>query len=814
MSEKKTISLSLSNDRNKTATKEQVRQSFSHGRSRVVSVEVKKKRVIHRPGVPSEKEAVDIVDKMASVSDLTKEEWGRRISVLKDAMQIAREEEAAAAEITEAPVEEALPEENVEAHEDVAADVDTNSDVVVEEPVPEETVYTVHTEPAEERNSSHKNKKRAPEKEKKNASENYSVKRDIKELRGKYAKGAAKVSIYNIDSDAAERTRSIASLRRAKQKNVATKTADSSSKVVREVIIPEVITVQDLASRMSERGVDVVKHLMKMGMMVKITQVIDADTAELVATDMGHKVKRVSDSDVEIGLKTNDDGATEHRPPVVTVMGHVDHGKTSLLDALRKTDVTLSEAGGITQHIGAYQITLANGSKITFIDTPGHAAFTDMRSRGANVTDIVVLVVAVDDGVKEQTIEAINHAKAAEVPIIIAINKMDKPDANPDRVRNALLAHELVVESLGGDIIDVEISARTGQGLEKLEELILLQSEMMDIRADSDKKAEGVVLESRMDKGVGSVSTILVQRGTLRTGDIFVSGHVSGRVRLLRDDCMKKADSVLPGTPCEVIGFPSTVNPGDDFVVVESEERASEIAMMRDRRRREKLWVKNTPVSADQLFSKIADEKLKILSVIVKGDVHGSIEAIEQSLHKIRNDEVCVRVIHSAVGGVSESDVVLAKAAKAAILCFNVRPNNQAREMIARDNIVIRFYSVIYSMIDDVKKMASGLLAPTLQENVIANVQVRKVFNISKVGVIAGCFVLDGIVKRGCHVRLIRDGIVRHNTTIRSLQRGKDDAKEVKSGFECGIMLEAQQDLRENDVLECFEIEEVAREME
>lgn len=814
MSEKKTISLSLSNDRNKTATKEQVRQSFSHGRSRVVSVEVKKKRVIHRPGVPSEKEAVDIVDKMASVSDLTKEEWGRRISVLKDAMQIAREEEAAAAEITEAPVEEAFPEENVEAHEDVAADVDTNSDVVVEEPVPEETVYPVHTEPAEERNSSHKNKKRAPEKEKKNASENYSVKRDIKELRGKYAKGAAKVSIYNIDSDAAERTRSIASLRRAKQKNVATKTADSSSKVVREVIIPEVITVQDLASRMSERGVDVVKHLMKMGMMVKITQVIDADTAELVATDMGHKVKRVSDSDVEIGLKTNDDGAIEHRPPVVTVMGHVDHGKTSLLDALRKTDVTLSEAGGITQHIGAYQITLANGSKITFIDTPGHAAFTDMRSRGANVTDIVVLVVAADDGVKEQTIEAINHAKAAEVPIIIAINKMDKPDANPDRVRNALLAHELVVESLGGDIIDVEISARTGQGLEKLEELILLQSEMMDIRADSDKKAEGVVLESRMDKGVGSVSTILVQRGTLRTGDIFVSGHVSGRVRLLRDDCMKKADSVLPGTPCEVIGFPSTVNPGDDFVVVESEERASEIAMMRDRRRREKLWVKNTPVSADQLFSKIADEKLKILSVIVKGDVHGSIEAIEQSLHKIRNDEVCVRVIHSAVGGVSESDVVLAKAAKAAILCFNVRPNNQAREMIARDNIVIRFYSVIYSMIDDVKKMASGLLAPTLQENVIANVQVRKVFNISKVGVIAGCFVLDGIVKRGCHVRLIRDGIVRHNTTIRSLQRGKDDAKEVKSGFECGIMLEAQQDLRENDVLECFEIEEVAREME
>lgn len=812
MYEKKTISLSLSNDRNKTCPKEQVRQSFSHGRSRVVSVEVKKKRVIHRPGVSSDKESVDIADKMAAVSDLTKEEWGRRISVLKDAMQSGRDDDHEIESTHDEIVEESSVADDVVVDDNQdEADNEAQGDEAVFVDAYEEANYSEPVEQSDERSTSYKNKKRSTEK--KHGAENYAVKRDIKELRGKYAKGAGKVSIYNIDNDSSERTRSVASLRRAKQKSVSKQT-DGISKIVREVIIPEVITVQELASRMSERGVDVVKHLMKMGMMVKITQVIDADTAELVATDMGHKVKRVSDSDIEIGLKTNDDGATEHRPPVVTVMGHVDHGKTSLLDALRKTDVTLAEAGGITQHIGAYQITLASGSKITFIDTPGHAAFTDMRSRGANVTDIVVLVVAADDGVKEQTIEAINHAKAAAVPIIIAINKMDKPDANPDRVRNVLLAHELVVESLGGDIIDVEISARTGHGLSKLEELILLQAEMMDICADSSKKAEGVVLESRMDKGVGSVSTVLVQRGTLRTGDVFVSGHVSGRVRLLRNDCMQKVDSVLPGTPCEVIGFPSTVNPGDDFVVVENEERASEIAMMRDRRRREKLWVKNTPVSADQLFSKIADEKLQVLSVIVKGDVHGSIEAIEQSLHKIRNDEVCVRVIHSAVGGVSESDVVLAKAAKAAILCFNVRPNNQAREMIARDNIMIRFYSVIYSIIDDVKKMASGLLSPTLHEKVIANVQVRKVFNISKVGVIAGCFVLDGVVKRGCNVRLIRDGIVRYNTSVRSLQRGKDDAKEVKSGFECGIMLEAQQDLHEDDVLECFEVEEIAREME
>lgn len=586
-------------------------------------------------------------------------------------------------------------------------------------------------------------------------------------------------------------------------------------KVIRDVIVPEFITVQELANRMAVRGAEIVKSLMKMGLMVSINQVIDADTAELVVNEFGHILKRVSDADVELDLGGVEDTPDKllPRPPVVTIMGHVDHGKTSLLDALRLTDVVSGEAGGITQHIGAYQVTLKSGQKITFIDTPGHAAFTEMRARGAHVTDIVVLVVAADDGIKEQTIEALSHAKAADVPLVVAVNKCDKPDANPLRVREELLQHGIVIEEFGGDVLAVDVSAKEKLNLDKLEEAILLQAELLDMKANPDRAAEGVVIEAKLEKGRGPVATVLVNNGTLRLGDIFVAGSHWGRVRGLVNDHGLKIEGALPAMPIEVIGFNSVPLAGDKFLVVPNEERAREIAEFRLHRERnaKNLTVLKTQESMDQFFSQIREGVVKELPILLKADVQGSLEAIKSNLEKLSTNEVAVKIIHSAVGGIHESDIVLAKASKAFVIGFNVRANLQARELADKDKIEIRYYSIIYDVLEDVKKALGGLLSPDVRENFLGYAEIRELFNITKVGTIAGCMVTEGIVKRGAKVRLIRDDVVIHEGVLKTLRRFKDEVKEVREGFECGMAFENYQDIRKGDRIECFDVEEVAR---
>jgi translation initiation factor IF-2 len=634
--------------------------------------------------------------------------------------------------------------------------------------------------------------------------------------RGEPRRRTGKLTITQaLDESGGERMRSLASVRRAREKERqrVQELRSEGQKVVRDVVVPEAMTVQELANRMAVRGADVIKSLMKMGIMATINQTIDADTAELVATEFGHRVRRVSAADVEIGLGGEAD-QDEHllpRPPVVTVMGHVDHGKTSLLDALRQTDVAAHEAGGITQHIGAYQVVRPNGQRITFIDTPGHAAFTEMRARGANITDIVVLVVAADDGIMQQTVEAIRHAKAADVPVIVAINKMDKPEANPGRVRQELLQHEVVVEEMGGDVLDVEVSARTKAGLDRLEEAILLQSEVLELRANPDRSAAGAVIEARLERGRGAVATVLVQKGTLRVGDIFVAGSEWGRVRALLDDRGNQVQSAGPSTPVEVLGLQGTPMAGDEFTVVENETRAREISEFRQRRHREAQAKIGARGTLDEMFSKIAAGESKELAIVVKSDVQGSLEAIANSLAKLSTDEVSVRVLHAAVGGINESDVTLARASNAMIIGFNVRANPQAREMARRDGVEIRYYSIIYNVVDDVKAALSGMLAPTLREKFLGNAEIREVFNITKVGKIAGCMVTEGLVRRGAKVRLLRDNVVIHEGSLRTLKRFKDEVREVKEGYECGMAFENYQDIQVGDVIECFEMEEVAR---
>jgi len=584
-------------------------------------------------------------------------------------------------------------------------------------------------------------------------------------------------------------------------------------KIVRDVVIPETITIQELANRMAERGADVIKSLMRMGVMATINQTIDADTAELIVTEFGHRMRRVSESDVEIGMRGEADepDMLEPRAPVVTIMGHVDHGKTSLLDALRQTDVAGGEAGGITQHIGAYRVTLADGKQITFIDTPGHQAFTAMRARGANVTDIVVLVVAADDGIMEQTVEAIRHAKAAEVPIIVAINKIDRPDARPDRVRQELLQHELVVEELGGEVLDVEVSALKRTNLDKLQEAILLQAELLDLKSNPERAAEGVILEAKLDRGRGPVATVLVQRGTLDIGDIFVAGGEWGRVRALVDERGQHQDEAGPSTPIEVLGFNGLPLAGDDFVVVDNEGRAREIADFRQRSRRDATAAAGGRGTLEQMFSKIATGAAKELAVVIKGDVQGSVEAIVGSLGRISTDEVAVRVLHSGVGGITESDVILAKATGALIIGFNVRANQQARELAQRDAVEIRYYAIIYDLIDDVRSALSGMLSPTLRERFLGNASIREVFNITRVGKVAGCMVTEGVVRRGAKVRLLRDNVVIHEGSLKTLKRFKDEVRDVRDGYECGMAFENYENIQVGDVIECFEMEEVAR---
>jgi translation initiation factor IF-2 len=612
------------------------------------------------------------------------------------------------------------------------------------------------------------------------------------------------------------RERSIASFRRRTQRLKGHASNEPKEKLIREVIIPEAITIQELANRMSERAVDVIRLLMKQGAMHKITDVIDADTAQLIAEEMGHTVKRVAASDVEEGLfdVVDDSTDTESRSPVVTVMGHVDHGKTSLLDALRHANVVSGEAGGITQHIGAYQVTSPeSGKKITFIDTPGHAAFTAMRARGAKVTDIVVLVVAADDGVMPQTVEAINHAKAAKVPMIVAINKIDKPGARPERVRTELLQHEVQVESLGGDVVDVEVSAKNKTNLDRLLEMIALQADILELKTNSQRPAEGTVIEAKLDRGRGPVATVLVQRGTLRVGDIVVAGAEMGRVRALISDQGETVEEAGPAVPVEVLGFNGPPEAGDRLAVVENEARARQITSYRAHQKRENAAASISGMrgSLEQMMSQLKTSGRKEFPLIVKADVQGSLEAILGSLEKLGTDEVAARILHAGVGGISESDVTLAEGFNAAIIGFSVRANKEAAAAAKRNGIEIRYYNIIYDLVDDVKKAMSGLLAPTLRETMLGNAQILEIFNISKVGKVAGCRVTDGTVERGANVRLIRDNVVVHEGKLSTLKRFKDEVKEVQAGQECGMAFENYHDMRVGDVIECYRVETIQR---
>ncbi len=612
-----------------------------------------------------------------------------------------------------------------------------------------------------------------------------------------------------------DKSRSLASVRRQRdserRKQELERLRADQVRVVRDVVLPDVITVQELAARMAVRGADVIKSLMKMGVMATVTQALDSDTAELVVQEFGHRVRRVSENDVEQGIEgeVDIDADLETRPPVVTIMGHVDHGKTSLLDALRAEDVAGGEAGGITQHIGAYQVEALSGQRITFIDTPGHEAFTAMRARGASVTDLVVLVVAADDGVMPQTIEAIQHAKAAGVPIIVAINKMDKPGATPDRVRQELLQHEIVVESMGGETQDVEVSATEHMGLEQLEEAIALQAEILQLRANPNRSAEGAVIESRLDRGRGPVATVLVQKGTLNQGDIVVAGAEWGRVRAMLDDHGKQIKVAGPSVPVEILGLAAVPGAGEPFVVVENETRAREISEFRQRKVRDKNAGAATAArgTLEQMLARAVAGAQKEVAVLIKADVQGSAEAIQATVLKLEHEEVKVRVLLSSVGQITESDVQLAKASNGLIVAFNVRATSQARELAQRDGVEIRYYSIIYQVSDDIQSLVKGKISPKYREKFLGYAEIRKVFDITKSGKVAGCMITEGLVKRGCGVRLLRDNVVIHQGDLSQLKRFKDDVREVARGYECGLSFAGFEDLREGDMVECYEPE-------
>ena len=605
--------------------------------------------------------------------------------------------------------------------------------------------------------------------------------------------------------------------RREKEKIKAREALMSKEKIVREVVIPETITVGDLANRMAERTADVIKELMKLGIMANSTQQIDADTAELIVIEFGHKFTRVSESDVEDILISDENDAPETletRAPVVTIMGHVDHGKTSLLDALRETDVVSGEAGGITQHIGAYNVTLSNGRSISFLDTPGHEAFTQMRQRGANVTDVVVLVVAANDGIMPQTIEAINHAQAANVPIIVAINKIDVEGADAQKVQTQLLEHSVQTEHFGGDVLAVEVSAKLRKNLDKLEEAILLQSDLLELKANPNANPRGHIVEAKMEKGRGSVATVLIQKGTLRNGQIFVAGTQWGRVRSIINDKGKNQKDAGPSLPVEVLGWNGTPQAGDEFVVVENEAQARQITEYRIKKElEEKNIVSASKGSIDDIFAQIKQGQIKELPIIIKADTQGSVEAIKSSVSKFDNDEIKVNVVHSATGGITESDVSLASSMNGLIFGFNVRANSQARDLAEKNNQDLRYYSIIYDLIDDVKQMLSGMLAPEISENLIGYAEIRQVFKVTKLGNIAGCYVNSGIVKRGAGVRLLRDDVVIYEGSLKQLKREKNDVKEVKQNYECGMMFENYDDIKEGDVVECFERVEKQRQI-
>ena len=632
--------------------------------------------------------------------------------------------------------------------------------------------------------------------------------------RGEDDRRRGKLTVSSATGDEEARARSLSSMRRRQEKFKRAMHQEPREKISREVVLPETITIQELAQRMSERAVDVVKYFMKQGQILKPGDVLDADTAELVASEFGHTVRRVANSDIEEGFFGGPDKAEDlqSRPPVVTIMGHVDHGKTSLLDAIRNANVVSGEAGGITQHIGAYQVE-KNGQRITFIDTPGHAAFTAMRARGAQVTDIAVLVVAADNSVMPQTIESISHAKAAGVPIIVAINKIDKPSADPQKVRTQLLQHEVFVESMGGETLDVEVSAKTGAGLDRLLEAILLQSEVLDLKANPDRTAEGVVIEAKLDKGRGPVATVLVQTGDLLVGDILVAGNEWGRVRALLDDRGKSLEGALPSQPVEILGLQGTPMAGDRFAVVDSEARAREITEYRQRKARDKAAARHVSQrgSLEQMMSQLQATGVKEFPLVIKGDVQGSVEAITVALDKLGTDEVRARIVHGGAGAITESDISLAETSGAAVIGFNVRANPQARQAAEQAGIEIRYYNIIYNLVDDVKAAMSGLLSPERRETFLGNAEILEVFNITKVGKVAGCRVTEGRVERGAGVRLIRDNVVIHEGTLKTLKRFKDEVPEVPVGQECGMAFQNYEDIRQGDIIECFRVEMLTR---
>ena len=832
----------------------QVKQSFSHGRSKTVQVERRRKRV-----ATIQKPEIEILDDGAVLKHLTSEERAARTRALKEGLQQQENQEA---EATLIEPETILEDDKIKEHikketsEDVTAEltekqtpIENQEHIEAQEQIFEDEQKILEAarlaeeeEARQAKATSNRQLGRASEKTtatlneddidgtiddegetpktgKKRSDSGKKIVTPAGRRGEPRRRHSGKLTISQaLDDSGVERVRSLASVRRAreKEKKRAREEQGDIQKQVRDVVVPDAITVQELANRMAERAADVIKKLMELGVMATINQVIDADTAELVTGEFGHKVRRVSESDVETGLKVDVDPeeSKELRAPVVTIMGHVDHGKTSLLDAMRKTDVVTGEAGGITQHIGAYQIQLETSDKITFLDTPGHAAFTEMRARGANVTDIIVLVVAADDGINDQTVEAIKHAKAAESPTIIAINKIDLPDADPNRVQTELLQHEIVVEELGGDVIQVQVSAKTGQGIDKLQEAILLQAEILELKANPHRSAAGTIVEAKVERGKGSVATVLVQHGTLCIGDIFVAGAEWGRVRALLNDRGERINDCGPSFPAEVLGLNGSPIAGDDFVVVENESRAREVVEYRQREIRNKQASAGARGTVEQMLSAIAAGHADELPILIKTDVHGSLEAIRTSLERISNDTVAVRILHGAVGGISESDVTLAVASNAIIVGFNVRANPQARELARTSGVDIRYYSIIYNVIDDIKAALTGLLSPDLKEEFLGNAEIKEVFNISKVGKIAGCIVTEGSIKRGAQVRLLRDNVVVHEGSLKTLKHFKEEVKDIKEGSECGAGFENYNDLQVGDFIECFEIKEIARTLE
>ncbi|MGE3692016.1 MAG: translation initiation factor IF-2 [Novosphingobium sp.] len=801
----------------------EVKQTFSHGRTNKVVVEVKRRKIIGKPGEAAPAPAPEPVapppapevkaapkksqpaaeSRQEMQARLLREAEEARLNMLEEANRRQLEEKARALE-----EEQRLAAEKAQAEAKTTAEPPAPAPEVPAEPVVEaqpEPEETSEEAPAPRRFTPVQAPKRPEPAPKKNV--------HPRDRTGDNRRQSGKLTVSRaLNEDEGARARSLAALKRAREKERRAHFAGQSQpreKQVRDVIVPEGITVQELANRMAEKGADLVKALFKMGMMVTVNQTIDQDTAELLVEEFGHRIQRVSESDIDIDHSSDVDSeeTLQPRPPVVTIMGHVDHGKTSLLDALRGTDVVKGEAGGITQHIGAYQIKTKGGDLVTFLDTPGHEAFTEMRARGANVTDIVVLVVAGDDAIMPQTIEAINHTKAAGVPMIVAITKSDKPEFNAQKIRERLLEHEVIVEAMSGDVQDVEISAKSGKGLEELIEKILLQAELMELRANPDRSAEATVIEAKLDKGKGPVATVLITRGTLKTGDIFVVGTQSGRVRAIHDDKGRQIKEAPPALPVEVLGLGGVPMAGDTLTVVESEARAREVATYRQ----EQATAKRTamaPASLDTMFSALAD-KAKVIEypVVVKSDVQGSTEAIVNALHRLSNDEIKVRVLQSGVGAITESDVNLAQASGAPIVGFNVRPNAKARELIERHKVRMKYFDVIYHLTEDVAKEMAGIWGPERIETVVGRAEIKEIFPAGKHDKAAGLLVTDGYIRKGIHARITRDDVIISKTTVASLRRFKDDVPEVRAGLECGVVLQDTNDIKPGDVLETFDVE-------